>query len=135
MLDDAALHGTQGGGFLVRNGAVRAIELLALRQVGLVRGKQGQARVVPHPERIRVQDRIQMAHGRPGTRHAVLQLLEGLDDRREGGFIESGDFAYPRAAALQQLPNSGLDVLGADPRERRQTVLAQKRIFHESLIP
>ncbi len=60
-----------------------------------------------------------MAHGRPCTRHAVLQFLQGLDDRGERRFIESGYFSDTRSTTSQELPDTRFDMLGTNPREWR----------------
>ncbi len=49
VLDDLALHRTQGSPLLLGDGVVGAVQLLALGEIRLVGGKQRQAGVVSHP--------------------------------------------------------------------------------------
>ncbi len=134
VLEESTLNGSQRGPLLLRDSPVRAVQRLALREIGLVGRKEREARVVTDSERLRVQDGVEMAHRRPGSGHAVLQLLERLDDGGECGVRERFDLADPGSPALQQLAHAGLDVLGADLRERGQGVLAQQRVFHVFLV-
>src|SRR5207302_775316 len=113
MLDHLALHRGERRAFLIGDGAIGVEQRLALREVGLVGGQERQAGVVAAAERVGVLHRVQVTHRRPGARHAMLQLLERLDERREGREGERGELLDARAVLGEYLAHRRLDVLGA----------------------
>ena len=96
----------------------------------VVLGQQRQAGVVGVAQRFVVGHGVQVADGRPGLRQPVLQRLERLDHRVEGGGGGGGDLLELAAAGAEQLAHRRLDVLGANLGEGRQHLAAQQRVVH-----
>ena len=101
-LEHAALRADRGGRLSLRgDGAVGAVQRLALREVGPVVREQRQAGVVAGAQLVGIQHAVQVADRRPGARQAVRQLLERQHGVLEGGVrlgLERRDLA---AAALR----------------------------------
>ena len=125
VLEQLALDRRQCGAFLLGNRAVGPEQRFALRQVRVVRGQERQAGVVAGTQRVRVEHRVQMAHGRPGARHPVVKFFERLDHAREGGGGRCGQLFDAGAVRVQQFPHRRLDMLGTDLRELRQRLLLE----------
>ncbi len=117
-LQHPALRAVERARFVGRDGAVRAVQRLALREVGPVVSEQRQAGVVAGAQLVGIQHAVQVADRRPGARQPVRELLQRQHRVLEGRVwlcLERGDLA---AAALQQLANRRLHVAGAKAVER-----------------
>ena len=112
-------------------GAHRAVgveKLLVLRKVGAVFAQQGQAGVVTLAQRLIVHHRVEMAHRRPDSRQAMLQLLEGFDQAAESGCRLALQFADARAVDIEHGTHAVLHMFRADGVEGGQRVVMQQRI-------
>ena len=125
LIEQARRRAHERGALLVGDGVVGPEQRLALREVGLIGGQKRQAGVVTAAQRSGIQHRVQVTHRRPGARNAVLQLLQRLDERCEGGYRERGELLDARAVLRQHFPHRRLDVFGTDLEELRQGFVAQ----------
>jgi hypothetical protein len=132
VLDHPSLHRRELAPLLVGDGAVGAEQRLALRQIRLVGRQQWQAGVVAAAQAFGIEDRVQVAHRRPGARHAVVQLFQRLDECGEGGPGERRQLIDARAVLAEHLAHGGLDVLGTDLQELRQGIRIEQGILHDS---
>ncbi len=107
VLEHSALHGVERSALALLDGAVSAVERLALGKIRLVRREERQAGVVRRAQRLGVEHRVEMAHRRPDACDPVLQLLQRLHHRRERQSIVGRDLLDPasaRVTAPRELP-------------------------------
>jgi len=87
----------------LRDAFVGAVERLALGEIGLVRGEEGQAGVIGGTQCLGIEHGVEMAHRRPHSGNAVVQLFERLHDVAEGGRPDGGELVDARPACREYL--------------------------------
>ncbi len=88
VLHHGALCAVEPGAFALVHGEIRAIELLALAEIGAVRGEQRQARVVLGAQRFGVHHRVEIAHRRPAARERCCRSSTGSTTEANVGAVD-----------------------------------------------
>ena len=134
IVDELALFRLQGGVLRVLDALVGRAQRSVLRDLGVIRGEQGQARVIGGPQFVAVGNAVEMAHGRPGAREPMLHAFDGNDDAVPafGPGIEQLLQAAP--VLFEHLPDGGLDVLRADREKSGQGRVVQERVVHAAIL-